>query len=143
MSLTKDVRFSRTWQHGLGYLVMITITVVFAIPVVYMVSTALRPEGTVYQYPIRWLSPDMTLDSFSKAIDTYPMLGRWFFNSAVVAIATAVLSVIVDSLAAYSLARLDFFGKRIVFLGVLATILIPVEATLVPLFLGLSRLKIL
>jgi ABC-type glycerol-3-phosphate transport system permease component len=141
--VTKDVRFSRTWQRGIGYLLMIGVTVFFAIPVIYMISTALRPEGTVYQYPIRWVSPDMTLDSFSKAIDTYPVLGRWFLNSAIVAIATAVFSVIVDSLAAYALARLDFFGKRIVFLGVLATILIPVEATLVPLFLGLTRLRVL
>jgi multiple sugar transport system permease protein len=85
----------------------------------------------------------MTLDSFNKAIDTYPVLGRWFLNSAIVAIATAAFSVIVDSLAAYALARLDFFGKKIVFLGILATILIPVEATLVPLFLGLSRFRIL
>jgi ABC-type glycerol-3-phosphate transport system permease component len=70
MSVTKDVRFSRTWQRGLGYLLMIGVTVLFAMPVVYMISTALRPEGTVYQYPIHWVSPDMTLDSFGKAIDT-------------------------------------------------------------------------
>jgi len=143
MSIRNDVRFIRFWQHGIGYLVLIAVTVLFAIPVVYMVSTALRPEGTVYQYPIRWVSADMTLDSFSKAIQTYPVLGRWFINSTVVAVATAIFSVIIDALAAYSLARLEFFGKRIVFLGILATLLIPVEATLVPLFLGLSRLKIL
>jgi ABC-type glycerol-3-phosphate transport system permease component len=143
MSIIKDIRFTRAWQRSVGYLLMITFTALFAVPVVYMLSTALRPEGTVYDYPIRWISADMTLDSFSKAIETYPVLGRWFLNSTGTAIATAILSVIIDALAAYSLARLDFFGKRIVFLGILATLLIPVEATLVPLFLGLSRLKIL
>ncbi len=142
-SLAKDARFTQFWQRGLGYLVMITITVLFAVPVIYMLSTALRPEGKVYEYPIRWISEDMTLDSFRVAIETYPALGRWFVNSMVVALATAFLSVIIDALAAYPLARMDFFAKKFIFLGILATILIPVEATLVPLFLGLSRLKVL
>lgn len=142
-TFTKDVRFINFWQRGLGYLVLITITVLFAVPTVYMLSTALRPEGKVYEYPIRWISEDMTLDSFRVAIETYPALGRWFVNSMVVALATAFLSVIIDALAAYPLARMDFFAKRFIFLGILATILIPVEATLVPLFLGLSKLRVL
>jgi multiple sugar transport system permease protein len=50
---------------------------------------------------------------------------------------------LVDSLGAYALARLEFFGKKVVFIGILATMLIPVEATMVPLYLGLARLKVL
>ncbi len=142
-TLSRDVRFTQFWQRGLGYLVMITITVLFAVPTIYMLSTALRPEGKVYEYPIRWISEDMTLDSFRVAVETYPALGRWFVNSMVVALATAFLSVIIDALAAYPLSRMDFFAKRFIFLGILATILIPVEATLVPLFLGLSKLRVL
>ena len=43
MSIAKDVRFFRTWQRGIGYLLMMTVTVLFAVPVIYMVTTALRP----------------------------------------------------------------------------------------------------
>lgn len=141
MKVTNDQRFSNVWQHGFGYVLMIGITVLFAVPTLYMLSTALRPEGKVYD--IQWLSPDMTLDSFRVAIETYPALGRWFVNSLVVALLTALFSVIIDALAAYPLARMEFAGKRYLFLGILATILIPVEATLVPLFIGLSRLRVL
>lgn len=143
MHRTQDVRFTRFWQHGLSYLLMIILTVLFAVPVLWMFSTAVRPESTVRHYPIQWIPPDFTLENFQMALDSYPMIVRWFINSAIVATATAVLSVVVDALAAYALARLEFFGKKVVFIGILATMLIPVEATMVPLYLGLARAKVL
>ncbi len=143
MRFAQDLRFSRLWQNGTAHLIMIIITVLMAVPIVWMFSTAVRPESTVRQYPIQWIPPDFTMENFTSALNTYPALSRWFLNSAVVATTTAFFSVVVDALAAYSLARLEFFGKKIVFIGILATILIPVEATIVPLYLGLSRAHIL
>ena len=131
------------WQTGLGYALMIVIIVLFAVPVVWMFSTALRPEGTVRQYPLQLLPPDLTFENFQSPLDSYPALGRWFINSLLVAGITSALSVLVDSLGAYALARMEFYGKKVVFIGILATMLIPVEATMVPLYLGLARLKIL
>src|SRR5258708_7164488 len=139
----QDVRFQQFWQRGLAYLTMIIITVLFAVPVVWMFSTAVRPESTVRHYPIQWIPSDFTLENFQIAIQSYPALPRWFINSAIVATATAGLSVIVDALAAYSLARMEFFGKKIVFIGILATMLIPVEASMVPLYLGLAKSRAL
>ncbi len=138
-----DIRRTRFWQRGLAYVLLITVTVLMAVPVLWMFSTAVRPENTVRQYPIQLIPPDFTLENFQQAINNYPSLIRWFFNSAVVATATSALSVLVDGLAAYSLARLDFFGKKLVFVGILATMLIPVEATMVPLYLGLARASVL
>src|SRR5258708_5937421 len=143
MHTFRDQRWSRLWQSGLAHLIMIIVTLVMAVPVLWMFSTAVRPESTVRHYPIQWIPPDFTLENFQMALGNYPALSRWFFNSAVVAAATAILSVVVDSLAAYSLARLEFFGKKIVFIGILATMLIPVEATMVPLYLGLARAQVL
>jgi multiple sugar transport system permease protein len=134
---------TKRWHGGIGYLLLIVITVLMAVPTIWMFSTALRPEGTVRQYPLQLLPPDLTFENFQSAIQSYPALGRWFTNSLIVAVLTSALSVLVDSLGAYALARLEFFGKRIVFIGILATMLIPVEATMVPLYIGLARLKVL
>ena len=138
-----DTRITRFWQRSIAYLIMIVITILFAVPVVWMFSTAVRPESTVRHYPIQWIPPDFTIENFQSAIQNYPAIPRWFMNSTFVATLTALLSVVVDTLAAYALARLEFFGKKIVFIGILATMLIPVEATMVPLYLGLSRSQIL
>jgi ABC-type glycerol-3-phosphate transport system permease component len=137
------MRRAKFLRGGAGYLLMIVITVLMAVPIIWMFSTALRPEGTVRQYPIQLLPPDLTFENFQSAIQSYPALGRWFTNSLIVAVFTSALSVLVDSLGAYALARLEFFGKKVVFIGILATMLIPVEATMVPLYIGLARLKVL
>ncbi|HLY26135.1 MAG TPA: carbohydrate ABC transporter permease [Aggregatilineales bacterium] len=143
MKRPADVRITRYEQMGLGYVIMIVVTVLMAVPVVWMLSTAVRPESTVRQYPIQWIPPDFTLENFQLALNNYPALGHWFLNSAMVATATAALSVLVDTLAAYPLARMQFFAKKFVFIGILATMHIPVEATMVPLYLGLARSGVL
>ncbi len=143
MGLKSDVRFIAFWQRGLGYLVMIIVAIFMAVPVAWMLTTALRPEDTVRQLPIQWIPPDLTFENFQSVIKNYPAIGRWFLNSAILAGVTAFLSILIDSLGAYALARMQFFGKRIVFLGILATMLIPAEATMVPLYLALARMKIL
>lgn len=141
--MMRDMQFTRFWQRSTGYALMFIITLLMAVPIAWMITTALRPEGTVRQYPINWIPPDMTLENFELVVDQVPALGRWFFNSSFIALVTTIIALVVDSLAAYALARMEFFGKQIVFLGILATMLIPVEATMVPLYLGLANLKIL
>ncbi len=138
-----NARLVRWEQTGVAYVIMIVITVLMAVPVVWMLSTAVRPESTVRHYPIQWIPPDFTLENFQIALNNYPALGRWFLNSAFVATATSALSVLVDALAAYPLARMQFFAKKFLFIGILATMLIPVEATMVPLYLGLARSGVL
>src|SRR5258707_3578297 len=110
MHTFRDQRWSRLWQSGLAHLIMIIVTLVMAVPVLWMFSTAVRPESTVRHYPIQWIPPDFTIENFQSAIQNYPAIPRWFMNSTFVATLTALLSVVVDTLAAYALARLEFFG---------------------------------
>jgi ABC-type glycerol-3-phosphate transport system permease component len=139
----KRITIFNSWEYGLGFLIMVIISLLMAVPVAWMLSTALRPESAVRQLPINWLPPDLTLDNFRDVTQQVPAIGRWFFNSTAVALLTSALSVTIDALGAYALARMEFFGKRVVFWGILATMLIPMEATLVPLYLGLARSRIL
>lgn len=123
-----------------GYIALIATTAVMAAPLLWMVSTALKPESQIFRYPIEWIPQTPTLDNFARVFSDYP-IARWFFNSLTVALLTTAVGVPLYSLAAYPLARMNFPGKRIIFLAILATMLMPVEATMVPLFLGLSRLR--
>lgn len=124
-----------------SHLLLLIVIVLMAFPTLWMFSTALKPEGRVREVPIQWISPDMTLDNFQQALALYPM-GDWFVNSTIVAVGTTLLGLVIYSLAAYPLARMEFPGKKIIFLGVLATMLIPVEATMIPMFIVLARLGI-
>lgn len=125
----------------LSHALLLVVTVLMSVPTLWMFSTALKPEYRVREIPIQWFTNDMTLDNFKQSIDLYPM-GEWFKNSAVVAVATTIIGLVIYSLAAYPLARMEFPGKRAIFVGVLATMLIPVEATMIPMFIALSRLEL-
>jgi ABC-type glycerol-3-phosphate transport system permease component len=124
-----------------GYAALFTVTVVMAAPLLWMVTTALKPESQIFRYPIQWIPETPTLDNFANVLANYP-IGRWFANSMIVAALTTAISLPLYSLGAYPLARLTFPGKKLVFLLILATMLMPAEGTMVPLFLGLSRLRI-
>lgn len=124
-----------------GYMALVATTVVMAAPLLWMVSTALKPESQIFRFPIEWIPETPTLSNFTRVFSDYP-IARWFFNSLTVAMLTTAVGVPLYALAAYPLARLNFPGKRIIFLAILATMLMPVEATMVPLFLGLSRLRL-
>ena len=123
-----------------GYAALFIVTVVMAAPLLWMVTTALKPESQIFHYPIQWLPKTPTLDNFTNVLANYP-IGLWFFNSMIVALLTTAISLPLYSLGAYPLARLNFPGKKLVFLVILATMLMPAEGTMVPLFLGLSRLR--
>jgi len=123
------------------YATLLAVTIFMAAPLLWMVTTALKPESQIFQYPIRWVPQTPTLGNFANVLTNYP-IGRWFLNSMIVALLTTAISLPLYSLGAYPLARLNFPGKKLVFLVILATMLMPTEGTMVPLFLGLSRLRI-
>lgn len=112
-----------------------------AAPLLWMITTALKPESQIFHYPIEWIPATPTLGNFANVLSNYP-IGRWFANSMIVAVLTTAISLLLYSLGAYPLARLNFPGKKVVFLIILATMLMPAEGTMVPLFLGLSRLRV-
>jgi ABC-type glycerol-3-phosphate transport system permease component len=124
-----------------GYATLLAVTILMAAPLLWMVTTALKPESQIFQYPIRWIPQTPTLANFANVLTNYP-ISRWFLNSMIVALLTTAISLPLYSLGAYPLARLNFPGKKLVFLVILATMLMPAEGTMVPLFLGLSRLRI-
>lgn len=123
------------------YTLLIIVTIFFIVPTAWMFSTATKPESRVRELPIKWITSDISLRNFEMALHDYP-IEKWFVTSTNVAVTTTVLGLVIYSLAAYPLARMNFRGKQLLYIGILATMLIPVEATMVPLFLGLSRLDL-
>lgn len=125
-----------------AYSLMLMVTLFMAVPITWMLVTSVKPEGQVLRYPIEWIPQTFTLENYVRVFVEFPAIKQWFVNSFLVGIATVAISLMVYSLAAYPLAWMDFPGKRLIFLGILATMLIPTEATMVPLFLVLSKIRL-
>jgi multiple sugar transport system permease protein len=113
----------------------------FLAPVVLIFVTSFKPDAEIVQF--QGLVPrDPTLEHFRYVLGTpeeIPVF-RWLLNSAFVSTMVTLLVLTVDSLAAYALARLDLPGGRWVFAAVVATLMVPGQVLLVPVYLLLNRL---
>jgi multiple sugar transport system permease protein len=114
--------------------VLISLVALFVVfPFVWMVLTSFKTEKDVFALPAQLWPAHWSFDAYSKIWQELPF-ARLFLNSVIFAGGVTVISVVLDSFAAYALARLDFPGKNIAFYLVLATLMVPYQITLIPLF---------
>lgn len=128
-------------RFGLFSLLTI-ISLAFFLPILWMISSSLTPNQRVFQYPPQWVPDSSTLDNYVDVFTTgrTVRIGRALLNSAFVAIVTVIITLIISSLAAYPLARMEFRGKNSLFILILAGLMIPGEVTFVSLFLIFHKL---
>ena len=116
------------WRAVGRYAVLIAVSVVVLFPIYTTVIASLKPSNKVLVHPL--LPDGFTLDILREAW-TDGHLGRYMVNSIVVAVIVTVAQVVTSVLAAYAFAILEFPGRNLLFAAFLATLLVPVEATLV------------
>ena len=109
------------------------IAAIAVFPLLWGLSTALKPTAQILAYPPIWLPHPPTLDSFTQVWEQ-SNLPIYFRNSIWVTFASLVLSLFLAVHAAYGLARFNFRGKAALMVGLLATSMIPGIAILVPLY---------
>ena len=117
------------------YLILSAIALLMLFPLLWLVGTAFKsPTEDIFSFPPQILPTSPTFDNFITVWDTYPF-GQYLYNSAVVAFLAVGLNLLLCSLAAYPLARLNFRGREFIFALVLATIMIPFQIVMIPLYI--------
>lgn len=109
------------------------------IPVVWMTFSAFKPEKEIISWPPTFIPASFTLQNFADVQDRINIL-RYMLNSAIYAGGTTFLAVIVNSMAGYAYAFYDFKGKTGLFLMTLATMMVPFQVIMVPLFLVVFKM---
>jgi ABC-type glycerol-3-phosphate transport system permease component len=133
---------SRYLSRTLQYLFLIVAVVAFAAPLIWMVSTAFKPESEVYSYPPRWLPLNPTLANFRSVLSRFAF-GQWWLNSILAALASNILVLLFDSLAAYALARMAFRGRGLIYGIILSMLMVPIQVTVVPLYLLFVQINLI
>lgn len=131
-----------TWLRIRGvliHLVLLPAAAVFLIPFLWMLSTSLKPNAQLFAYPPVWLPNPIMWQNYPTAV-TYAPLPLYFWNTLVISILSVIGVVISSSLVAYSLARINWPGRHILFLVTIATLMLPSQVTLIPVFLVFKRL---
>ena len=129
----------RRWPRRLAYVFLVGYALLMFVPFLWSVVTSFKTLPDSVQLT---LIPDpFTLDAYDYVFNKLePPLPRLFFNSGIIATSVTLSNVILGSIAGYAFARLHFRGREVIFLIVLATLMIPDQLRLVPVYLILNTL---
>ncbi len=136
--------FGHTMSRSLYYGVLVLITLVSVVPLLWALTSSLRPDDEIFRYTTRlsWktlLPIGGTIQNFREILFE-DRFARFFGNSLLVAGATILLGLLVNSLAAFGFARFTFPGQRVLFGFVLVTFMVPFEVIVLPLYLVVRSL---
>ncbi len=119
------------WLPGL---LILAAGMTMVVPFLWTVSTSLKPHETVLQLPPKLVPDPATLDNYRRLGDVLPFW-RIFVNSVIVTLTSTAAQVFTSAMAGYGLARFKFKGRETLMLVYLATLMVPFQVTIVPLFL--------
>jgi ABC-type glycerol-3-phosphate transport system permease component len=114
---------------------VLAITVVISLaPFFYVVSTSLKETKSLFSYPPRWIPDPVYLGNYLALFEKHPF-GWWLGNTLAISAIVTGLKLVIDGMAAYALAKLDFSGKHAIVTALLISVAVPLAALLIPLFL--------
>jgi multiple sugar transport system permease protein len=129
----------RGWKKWVRYGLLILLSVVFLLPVFWMISSSLKPEYQIFANPPVWWPRPPRWENYHEAL-TYLPFGRFAINTLIIAVGTVIGHVASCSIIAYGFARLEAPGKGFLFILLLSTLMLPYPVTMVPLYIIFSRL---
>jgi multiple sugar transport system permease protein len=115
------------------------IAAIWVAPFVWMVSTSLKPSNEIMTRDIEWIPCHITIQNYEMVFRHHPVL-RWILNSVIVTFGATSMSVLLGAMAGYGLARLHFPGRELIFNVMLASIMIPQQIALIPLFVAFLKI---
>lgn len=126
----------------LSFVCLFAALVIWIVPFAWAVDTAFKPESETTTVPVSWFPTHWTLDAFTSVLSA-GSLPRWFVNSLLTSAVITVVTVLFSSLAAFAISRIRFRGRTLVFWIILAGIMVPTEALIVPLFLEVNSFHLI
>lgn len=131
--LRKRARAKRTISLTLSYVALALVTFLMIFPLIIVVIVSFTPNAVTQTWPPKVIPSAWTLDNYTSLFQRLP-IGRELLNTIVFAGAVTIISVFFDSLAAYGLSRVDFKGRGILLAVLIATMMIPGMALLIPVY---------
>lgn len=132
----------RRFFKGLSvHAILIFVSLLSIFPFIWLISTSLKGQAeNIFAYPPQIIPQDFTLANYIGVCKRVNFIA-YFINSMIVAGATVFLNLLLSALAAYPLARMQFWGKKFTFFAILATIMVPFQAIMLPVYLITIKLN--
>jgi multiple sugar transport system permease protein len=132
-------RSTRTLVRAAPMIVLIVLAAMYLMPFAWMLTTSLKTQPQSIASPPVWIPNPLTLDAFPKAFDQMNFIGA-LRNTLLYAIPSVIGTLVSCSLVAYGFALVKWPGRNVVFVIVLATMMLPSQVTLIPLYVIYAKL---
>lgn len=129
----------RTVRTILRYVLLIAVGALMVGPFLWMVITSMMSQEEIFRYPPQVVPSRLSLRNYLAIMDVLP-LGTMFLNSFTIAVSATIGQICSCALAAYAFARMKFRGKTVLYFALLATMMVPAQVTMIPVFLIMKTL---
>ena len=136
------MRYRLSVKAFLVHLSLALLGLIIAVPLYWTVMSSLTTNDSLFTGAITWVPPALHVENYTNAFQAAPF-GRYFLNSAVVAVAVTAITLLTSALAGYGFAKLHFPGRNVLFAVVLAALMVPFPAIMIPLFVLVRQLHLL
>lgn len=132
-------RFSGTAFY---YAAAILLALIALVPFAWMISTSFKSRGALMSIPIEWIPEEPTLDAYFTVFERFPFL-RAIGNSLLIAVCYTLLTLVSASMAAFAFTKIQFKGSGFLLGLYLATMMIPTQVTMIPLFVVMNQIGLI
>lgn len=117
----------------MAFVVLCVGSVIMILPFFWMISSSFKPAVEILRMPPQWLPSNLDLTNFRNVLELIPFT-RFFMNSVLVSVINTAVSLFSSALTGYVFAKYDFWGRDVLFLGVLGGMMIPFQVIMIPLY---------
>ena len=124
----------------LVFILILSILCLF--PIIWVILSSFKPQSELFSFPLSFFPKKWTLENYSSALKQGDFL-LYFKNTTFVAVLSTFIAVLINVMAGYALAKYEFKGRNFIFYCMIATLMIPLQVIMIPIFLQLKRLGML
>ena len=129
---------SRYGRIFVTYPLLVLISFIGLLPFYWMVACSFKTNENMFLMPLQWFPNPINWNAYGDAWKAQDFT-RYFLNTTFIAVAITFGNLLLGSLAGYSLSKFRYFGRGVLFLLILSTMMLPLEVTMVPLFLIVKK----
>ena len=127
------------WKTGLLMGAVLATIAIFLVPLFWLFSSAMKPHQDIYSWPLQWLPRELTLENFTEAWGSAPF-DRFFLNSIITTGVGTLLELCLAILCAYAFVFVDFRFKKIAFVLIIGSLMLPGHVTLIVNYITVANL---
>ncbi|WP_195573910.1 carbohydrate ABC transporter permease [Paenibacillus sp. 1001270B_150601_E10] len=124
------------------HIILILFGLMFLAPFAWLLLTTFKTEDEIFVIPIQWFPAELIWDNYVNAVSMIPFV-QYTMNTIVIAILSVAGVVILSPLVAYGFSRIDFKGRNVLFVFMLSTLMLPMQVTMIPLYVMFNNLGML